>query len=48
MMPVKNPDFLSYIVPAFKMWQVKPLQALLSIAGITIGIMGFVVVVAMV
>jgi len=47
MMPGNKPDFLNYIIPAFKMWQVKPLQALLSIAGIAIGIMGFVVVVAM-
>ena len=42
-----SPSIFSYIYPAFKMWQVKRLQALLSIAGIAIGVMGFVVVVAM-
>jgi putative ABC transport system permease protein len=42
-----SPRIFSYIYPAFKMWQVKRLQALLSIAGIAIGVMGFVVVVAM-
>ena len=46
-MPATNPGVFSYILPAFKMWQVKRLQALLSIIGIAIGVMGFVVVVAM-
>ncbi|MFW2438355.1 MAG: ABC transporter permease [Arenicellales bacterium] len=42
-----KPGLFSYILPAYKLWQVKRLQALLSIAGIAIGVMGFVVVVAM-
>jgi len=46
-MQVTNPGLFSYILPALKMWQVKRLQAVLSIAGIAIGVMGFVVVVAM-
>ena len=44
-MQTNKPDIFNYVLPAFKMWQVKRLQALLSIAGITIGVMGFVVVV---
>ena len=46
-MQTNKPDIFNYVLPAFKMWQVKRLQALLSIAGIAIGVMGFVVVVAM-
>ncbi len=42
-----NSDFFRYIRPAFNMWRIKRLQALLSIAGIAIGVAGFVVVVAM-
>lgn len=42
-----NLDFFRYILPAFGMWKIKPLQAILSMAGIAIGIAGFVVVVAM-
>ena len=40
-------EFFRYILPAFDMWKIKPLQAILSMAGIAIGIAGFVVVVAM-
>ena len=40
-------NFVRYILPAFDMWKIKPLQAILSMAGIAIGIAGFVVVVAM-
>ena len=40
-------DFFRYILPAFDMWKIKPLQAILSITGSAIGIAGFVVVVAM-
>ena len=46
-MQATNPGIFSYVLPAIKMWQVKRLQALLSIVGIAIGVMGFVVVVAM-
>ena len=42
-----NLGFFRYILPAFDMWKIKPLQAILSMAGIAIGIAGFVVVVAM-
>lgn len=40
-------DFFKYMLPAFDMWRIKPLQAILSMAGVAIGIAGFVVVVAM-
>ncbi len=36
-----------YVQPAISMWQIKRLQAVLSILGIAIGVAGFVVVVAM-
>ncbi|GMR05630.1 MAG: ABC transporter permease [Gammaproteobacteria bacterium] len=40
-------DLFRYVQPAINMWRIKRLQALLSIAGIAIGVAGFVVVVAM-
>ncbi len=44
---MSSADLFRYILPAINMWRIKRLQALLSIAGIAIGVAGFVVVVAM-